>query len=89
MHFHEIFCEIWAGKELMLRRVEAPSRTDLLHVLRKQAIENGQVIDGQNPYRQLAILLENRALKTALPDSCPFKSAENVYQPTAEDLKGK
>lgn len=89
MHFHEIFCEIWAGKEFMLRRVEAPSRTDLLRVLRKQTMENGQVIDGQNPQRQLAILLANHALKAALPDSCPFKSAESVYQPTVEDLKGK
>lgn len=73
----------------MLRRVEAPSRTDLLRVLRKQARENGQVIDGQNPHRQLAIFFAKHALKAALPDSCPFESAESVYQPTTEDLKDK
>lgn len=69
-----------------MARTEAPN---LLQFLRRQAIERGDVIDGQDPYRQVRILLENQAVKAGVSDSKPFKTVESIFQPTPEDLVGK
>lgn len=69
-----------------MARTEAPS---LLKFLHKQAIERGDVIDGQDPYRQVRILLENQAAKAGVSDSKRFGVVESIYPPTQEDLAGK
>jgi hypothetical protein len=67
-------------------RTEAPN---LLQFLRKQAKERGDVIDGQDPHRQLRILLENQAAKAGISDSKRFGVVESLYPPLTEDLAGK
>jgi hypothetical protein len=79
-----------------MARAEAPkslnepsSQAHLLQFLREQAVRNGNVIDGQDPYRQVAILLNNLSLRADVTDSKPFKAVESVFPPTPEDLEGK
>lgn len=68
---------------------EPSSLSHLLQTLREQAIRTGNVINGQDPYRQVAILLNNLSTRAVVPDSEPFEVAESAYQPTPEDLIGK
>jgi hypothetical protein len=79
-----------------MARVEAPkslnepsSQAHLLQFLREQARGRGDVVDGNDPYRQVRILLENQAAKVGVSDSKPFKIVESVFPPTPEDLIGK
>lgn len=66
-----------------------PSPKYVIQTLQRQTQENGQVISGNDPLRQLVILIQNRRLRESLPEIEQFEVIEPLVPPTQEDLAGK
>ena len=74
-----------APKNLEVR----PSLKFVQQALRSQAAQNNQVVNYDDPRRQLRILLEKLSKGSLVPETEEFEIAEPFVPPTLADLIGK